>query len=152
MNGGVRGRWWMPVALVLVAVLLRGAYLVHTPRGMQFAHVNAQGYHWLAVNLLERGVFSMNTEPPYRADNVRAPLYPLFVAGWYAIDGPLPELIVLALVYMWVSWGNGPRSLPQRGRSNQALRKRATPSSALDAVVRQARALTSGRAFAIATV
>ncbi len=56
------------------------------------------GYHWLAVNLLERGVFSMNTEPPYRAGNVRAPLYPLFVAGWYAIDGPLPELIVLALV------------------------------------------------------
>ena len=88
----------MPVALVLLAMLLRGAYLVRTPRGLQFAHVDAQGYHWLAVNILERGVFSMNTEAPYRADNVRAPLYPLFVASWYAIDGPSPEVVVLAQV------------------------------------------------------
>lgn len=98
MKDRVRGRWRVPVALMLLAVLLRGAYLIHTPRGLQFAHVDAQGYHWLAVNLLERGVFSMNTEPPYRADNVRAPLYPLFVAAWYAIDGPSPELVVLAQV------------------------------------------------------
>jgi hypothetical protein len=40
----------------------------------------------------------MNTEPPYRADNVRAPLYPLFVAAWYAIDGPMPEVVVMAQV------------------------------------------------------
>ncbi len=55
-------RWLIPVALILLAMLARGAYLVQTPRGMQFAHIDAQGYHWLAVNLLERGVFSMNTE------------------------------------------------------------------------------------------
>jgi hypothetical protein len=91
-------RWWMPVAILLLAMLLRGGYLVRTPRGMQFEHVDAQGYHWLAINLLERGVFSMNTEPPYRADNVRAPLYPILVAGWYAIDGPKPEVVVMAQV------------------------------------------------------
>lgn len=86
------------VAIVLLATGLRGGYLVTAPRGMQFEHVDAQGYHWLAVNLLERGIFSMNTAPPFRADNVRAPLYPLFVAGWYRIAGPSPELVVLAQV------------------------------------------------------
>ena len=91
-------RFRLPLALLLLAMLLRGGYLLRTPRGMQFAHVDAQGYHWLAINLLERGVFSTNTEPPYRADNVRAPLYPLFVAAWYAIDGPTPEVVVMAQV------------------------------------------------------
>lgn len=87
-----------PLVLVLLAALLRFGYLEAAPRGMQFDHVDAQGYHWIAVNLLERGVFSMNTEAPFREDNIRAPLYPLFVAGWYAIGGPMPEVVVLAQV------------------------------------------------------
>ncbi len=75
-----------------------GAHILFTRPGACSLRTSMLG-HWLAVSLLERGVFSMNTEPPYRAGNVRAPLYPpLFVAGWYAIDGPSPELIVLALV------------------------------------------------------
>ncbi len=81
------------LALLLLATALRGGYLQAAPRGAQFGHVDAQGYHWLAINLLERGVFSMNTEPPFRADNVRAPLYPLFVAAWYAIGGPNPDFV-----------------------------------------------------------
>ncbi|MGC9522905.1 MAG: ArnT family glycosyltransferase [Anaerolineae bacterium] len=81
------------LALLLLATALRGSYLRSAPRGAQFGHVDAQGYHWLAINLLERGIFSMNTEPPFRADNVRAPLYPLFVAAWYAIDGPNPDFV-----------------------------------------------------------
>lgn len=81
------------VVLIFLSMVLRGGYLVVAPRGAQFDHVDAQGYHWLAINLLERGVFSMNTEPPFRADNVRAPLYALFVASWYAIGGPSPELV-----------------------------------------------------------
>ncbi|MBN2004989.1 MAG: glycosyltransferase family 39 protein [Anaerolineae bacterium] len=87
-------RYLIPVFLVLLAVALRWGYMAGAPRGMQFTHVDAQGYHQLAVNLLERGVFSMNTEPPYRVDNIRAPLYPLFVAFWYAIGGPDPDFVV----------------------------------------------------------
>jgi 4-amino-4-deoxy-L-arabinose transferase-like glycosyltransferase len=93
-------RWLIPITLVLLAMLLRGGYLITAPKGMQFDHVDAQGYHWLAVNMLEHGVFSMNTEPPFRADNVRAPLYPLFVAAWYAIGGPELELAVYANVLL----------------------------------------------------
>jgi len=91
-------RWTALIVLILLATALRAGYLVIAPRDMQFHHVDAQGYHWLAVNLLERGVFSMNTEPPFRPDNVRAPLYPLFVAFWYAIGGPDPQVVAFAHV------------------------------------------------------
>jgi 4-amino-4-deoxy-L-arabinose transferase-like glycosyltransferase len=93
-------RWLVPVILILLAMVLRGTYLINAPKGMQFDHVDAQGYHWLAVNMLDHGVFSMNTEPPFRPDNVRAPLYPLFVASWYAIHGPNVELVVLVNVLL----------------------------------------------------
>ncbi|MBN1889951.1 MAG: glycosyltransferase family 39 protein [Thermoflexales bacterium] len=89
-------RSFAPLALVWLALALRLGYIAAAPEGMQLANVDAQGYHWLAVNLIERGVYSMNTEPPYRSDNIRAPLYPLFVAGWYSIAGPEPRLVALA--------------------------------------------------------
>ena len=88
-------RLWTPLLLLLLAVGVRGWYFATAPHGMQFTHVDAQGYHWLARNLLEHGVYSMNTEPPLRADNVRAPLYPLFVAANYAIAGPAPDFVAL---------------------------------------------------------
>jgi len=81
--------------MVLAALALRLGYIAIAPRGMQFENVDARGYHWLAINLIERGVFSMNTEPPYRSDNVRAPLYPLFIAAWYAVNGPDPRAVAL---------------------------------------------------------
>ncbi len=83
----------IPVGIVLLAAILRWGYLAGAPRGMQFTHVDAEGYHYLAVNLLEHGVYSMNSEPPLRANNIRAPLYPLFVAAWYAIGGPNPDFV-----------------------------------------------------------
>ena len=86
-------RFVIPVCIVLLAAGLRWGYLAGAPRGMQFTHVDAEGYHYLAVNLLNHGVFSMNTEPPLRADNIRAPLYPLFVAFWYAVGGPDPDFV-----------------------------------------------------------
>jgi 4-amino-4-deoxy-L-arabinose transferase-like glycosyltransferase len=83
----------IPVCIVLLAAGLRWGYLAGAPRGMQFTHVDAEGYHYLAVNLLNHGVYSMNSEPPLRADNIRAPLYPLFVAVWYAVGGPNPDFV-----------------------------------------------------------
>jgi len=92
-------RFVIPICIVLLAAGLRWGYLAGAPRGMQFTHVDAEGYHYLAVNLLEHGVYSINTEPPLRANNIRAPLYPLFVAFWYAIGddgtigGPNPDFV-----------------------------------------------------------
>jgi hypothetical protein len=86
--------WFLiPICIVLLAAGLRWGYLAGAPRGMQFTHVDAEGYHYLAVNLLNHGVYSMNTEPPLRANSIRAPLYPLFVAAWYVIGGPDPDFV-----------------------------------------------------------
>lgn len=91
-----RLRLFAPLILAWLAMLLRLGYITIAPEGMQLANVDARGYHWLAVNTLERGIFSMNTEPPYRSDNIRAPLYPLFVAAVYSITGPDPRAVALA--------------------------------------------------------
>jgi len=88
-------RLLVPLTIVLAALFLRMGYIVIAPRGMQFENVDAQGYHWLAVNLIKRGIFSMNTEPPFRSDDVRAPLYPLFVAALYSVGGIDPRVVAL---------------------------------------------------------
>jgi hypothetical protein len=87
---------FIPLITVWLALFLRLGYIVVAPRGMQFENVDARGYHWLAVNLIERGVFSMNTEPPFRSDDVRAPLYPLFVAALYSFTSLDPRVVALA--------------------------------------------------------
>ncbi|MFP4395700.1 MAG: ArnT family glycosyltransferase [Anaerolineales bacterium] len=93
---GRRRQYGGMILILLLALALRMGYIRHTPPGAQFENVDAQGYHWLARNLLEHGVYSMNTEPPLRAENVRAPLYPLWVAGWYSLGGPAPMVVVLS--------------------------------------------------------
>jgi len=95
MRLGYFGKLLAPLTIVLVALFLRLGYIALAPHGMQFENVDARGYHWLAVNLIERGVFSMNTQPPFRSDDVRAPLYPLFVAALYFITGPNPRTVAL---------------------------------------------------------
>ena len=95
----MHGRRWQYGAMLMILLLalaLRMGYIRYTPPGAQFENVDAQGYHWLARNLLEHGLFSINTEPPLRAENVRAPLYPLWVAGWYSLGGPAPTVVVLS--------------------------------------------------------
>jgi hypothetical protein len=56
--------------------------------------VDAEGFHLLAVNLLDGNGFAIGWEPPFCPTAVRTPLYPLFLAGIYALVGRLPEGIV----------------------------------------------------------
>jgi 4-amino-4-deoxy-L-arabinose transferase-like glycosyltransferase len=44
-------------------------------------------YHVMAVNLLDQHVFSLADAPPYPSTLFRAPGYPAFIAGVYAIAG-----------------------------------------------------------------
>jgi len=53
-------------------------------------------YHVLATNLLDRGIFSLQTSPPYEPDIFRTPGYPLFMAAIYGISGH--SLLALAVV------------------------------------------------------
>ncbi len=90
-----RSRLIVPLFIVWAALVLRLGYIALAPRGMQFENVDARGYHWLAVNLLTQRTFSMNTEPPFRSDDIRAPLYPLFLASLDAGAGPDPRVVAL---------------------------------------------------------
>lgn len=47
----------------------------------------------LAKNLIENGIFSMYSAPPYVPDAYRTPLYPLFIAGFLWLKLPLFAII-----------------------------------------------------------
>jgi hypothetical protein len=53
------------------------------------------GYHQLALNLYERGIYSMSAGEPFLPDASRTPGYPLFLAGVFHLAGP-SELAVAA--------------------------------------------------------
>jgi len=71
--------------LALAAILglafgLRLAYVSCLADETVFASVDARDYQILATNLLQRGVFSLQTDPPYLPDGIGTPLYPAFLA------------------------------------------------------------------------
>jgi len=67
-------------AILGLALGLRLAYVSYLAGETVFASVDARGYQILATNLLQRGAFSLQTDPPYLPDGIRTPLYPTFLA------------------------------------------------------------------------
>ena len=64
-----------------------------------FFDVDSRGYWALAENLLERGIFSQGTAPPYLPDATRTPVYPLFLAGLRGVGfGPVGVALVQILL------------------------------------------------------
>jgi 4-amino-4-deoxy-L-arabinose transferase-like glycosyltransferase len=59
-----------------------------------YAVADAVGYERLAVNLLERGVFSQSPGPPYQPELLRTPMYPLFISAVYRVGGAEPRSVV----------------------------------------------------------
>lgn len=68
---------------------MRVAWLLHFPTN-PIAPVDAEGFHLLAVNMLDEHGFAIGWEPPFCPTTVRTPLYPLFVAGSYTLVGRDP--------------------------------------------------------------
>jgi len=110
--------------LALAAILglglgLRLAYVGCLAGETVFASVDAKGYQILATNLLQRGAFSLQTDPPYLPDGIRTPLYPALLAlilsaGFDAGHAvPLAQALLdtatVALVYGLVSRLTTPR-------------------------------------------
>lgn len=87
--------WWFAVAIFLVALLLRIIYLASRWPILPDWNVDAIGYHQLAVNLNERGVFSLNSEPPFQPDAIRTPAYPLLIALIYRFLGVMPHAVLI---------------------------------------------------------
>ena len=84
------------VTIVGLALGLRLAYVGGLADETVFASVDARGYHILATNLLQRGAFSLQTDPPYLPDGIRTPLYPAFLALILSIGGDASHAVPLA--------------------------------------------------------
>jgi len=61
-----------------------------------FSGGDSHQYHVLATSLLDRGIFSVQTSPPYELDIFRTPGYPLLMAVIYGVSGC--SLLALAVV------------------------------------------------------
>jgi len=79
----------LTVGILLLALCVRVAWLAIFPTH-PIAPVDAEGFHLLAVNMLDGHGLAIGWEPPFCLTTVRTPLYPLFVAGIYTLVGRDP--------------------------------------------------------------
>ncbi len=89
---------WLPL---LLTALVRVGWLTLFPSD-PIAQIDPEGFHLLAVNLLDGNGFAIGWEPPFCPTAVRTPLYPLFLAGVYTVLGRMPERAVLSQVLLEV--------------------------------------------------
>ncbi|MCL5998251.1 MAG: glycosyltransferase family 39 protein [Chloroflexi bacterium] len=91
----MKGNARYALVVFMVALLLRLGYLAWRWPLLPDWNVDATGYHQLAVNLVQRGIFSLNTEPPFHPDAIRTPGYPLFIAAVYVLTGISPRAVLV---------------------------------------------------------
>jgi hypothetical protein len=86
--------------IFLIALGLRLAYVASRWNILPDWNTDAAGYQQLAVNLLQRGVFSLNALAPFQPDSIRTPAYPVFISIVYLLVGITPRavLVVQALL------------------------------------------------------
>ncbi|MDX6530600.1 MAG: hypothetical protein QOH41_2890 [Blastocatellia bacterium] len=80
----IRKKWLVFLAILIVAAAFR---LVVAHRWPNDSPDDGRTYAQIARNVLERNVYSHETEPPYDSSLIRLPGYPLFLAGIYAVFG-----------------------------------------------------------------
>jgi 4-amino-4-deoxy-L-arabinose transferase-like glycosyltransferase len=80
-------------ALAVVLRLLVFAYIAHEPR--KFYTYDSDGYDRRAMNLLRYGVFASEKTPPLTPDLDRTPVYPVVLAGVFAVAGHNPGAAIL---------------------------------------------------------
>jgi len=118
---------WLPL---LLTVSVRVAWLSAFPTE-PIAPVDAEGFHLLAVNVLDGKGFAIGWDPPLCPTAVRTPLYPWFVAGVYSLLGRDPQRVVLVQTLLEVLTTAGAMALTSElataagtGRSTKATHVR----------------------------
>ncbi len=88
--------FWTVLALCLIARMLwflaAGPFQMPTRAQLDFSN-DSQGYHDLAITLLDHGEFSRGADRP--PDALRTPGYPLFVAAIYSVGDRNPWVVML---------------------------------------------------------
>jgi hypothetical protein len=93
LGGTPRRRW---ATLFLAGLILRLPVLLLVAANPSRAVMpgDPPGYYQLALNLQERGIYSMSYGEPYRIDASRTPGYPLFLASVFSLAGGPSEFAV----------------------------------------------------------
>ena len=92
--------------VVLLALLQSGIWFAFFPRGTL---QDRSQYNQLALNLLHKRGFSLDSEPPFEPTIFRVPTYPMFVASVYYIFGEnnedavyLSQAVIFAIIVIIV--------------------------------------------------
>lgn len=96
MKDRISNLQWTMGLIVLAAIVLRllvFAYIAHEPR--KFYTYDSDGYDRRAMNLLRYGVFASEKAPPLKPDLDRTPVYPVMLAGVFAVTGHSPAAAIL---------------------------------------------------------
>jgi 4-amino-4-deoxy-L-arabinose transferase-like glycosyltransferase len=88
---------WSLFALAVISKLVFLYAFVASPQ-LLFYDPDSEGYYNLAVNLVDRGIFSRSGEPPLLPDNTRTPLYPFFLAGLFVVFGKSLAAVAVAQI------------------------------------------------------
>ncbi len=89
---------WSPLLLTAVIRALWIAAFAPDPIGS----IDAEGFHLLALNVLDGRGFSIAWDAPFCPNTVRTPVYPLYLAGVYRVLGRLPDAAVLTQILLEV--------------------------------------------------
>jgi hypothetical protein len=89
-------------SLVLLLTMLVRVLWLHTFPVQATATVDAEGYFLLGRNILNGDGFTIGWDPPFCANTVRTPAYPLFIALIFLVFGESTQVVVLFHVLLEV--------------------------------------------------
>ena len=78
---------WLYIVLAVAVLLRLGLMLSLLDNPRNFVQSDAPGYDVIAINLINHRAFSGDADAPFQPDAFRTPVYPLFLAGIYAVFG-----------------------------------------------------------------
>jgi 4-amino-4-deoxy-L-arabinose transferase-like glycosyltransferase len=91
------------VLILIAALAIRiSLFLYVSPKPMKLFTPDSYGYDQIAVNLLQHGAFSTQTQQPLTPDLERTPGYPAMIAAVYALAGHSPEAVILLQLLLGV--------------------------------------------------
>ena len=104
----------LEILLLLATLMLRMSWIIAHPLSKPDRIYLPDSYQYVLIanNLIHHKVFSLNKNPPFKPDNARTPVYPLFIAGIILAFGSNPlnicfvqAILSVLLVFITVRLG-----------------------------------------------
>ena len=95
LDSSSRRYFFVVCTIAFILRLMLFIYITPNAPIKYYANPDAYNYENIALNLVNHRVFSDELQPPYTPDVRRTPMYPMFLAGVYALSGSSKMLAVL---------------------------------------------------------